>query len=349
MASFKFTLFADAHYKKGMYATTVEDMRSIFRRAAETKSEAVLHCGDMCNDYVGSPELVKEYLQNNCGLPVYGVYGNHELEGPDNSMNKVTPLLTNDEKVIWGTEDGKIGDGQVAYYYVDKGDFRIIGTDTNYSFNPSIGEWEHNATRSYGPPSGNLYGNSLGPVQFAWLEKLLISSAKEEKKCIILSHASYTEEINNGAPEHVAVQQLFARVNAMKKGTVLMAINGHYHTNRALKKEGVVYFDMNTTRNCWWQLEKDPHYSDGQGRYIEEFDDHGNVIGQKWQNYNELWMSPNTWFSKDALSAVVTVTDSGDITVEGTESEWAYGIVPENVWDASEPRVSSVEFKADQE
>lgn len=345
MNKITFTVFSDMHYKKGMYATTVGDLKAVIKRAKESSSEFVLHGGDMCNDYIGSPELITTYL--NSGIPVYGVYGNHELESPDNSMDKVTPLLTNDKDVVWGTEDGKIGDGSVAYYHKDIKNFRLIFTDTNYSFNPKTGEWEHNTTCSYGPPAGNMYGNSLGPVQFAWLEKLLISSAKEGRKCIIVSHASYIEEISNGTPDHIAVEQLFARVNAMKKGTVMLAINGHYHTNRSFEKAGILYFDMNTTRNCWWQGVKEPHYVEGQGFECEALDEEGNITGTFHKDYSELWMSGNTWFSEDPLSAVITVTDEGEITIEGCESRWVYGLVPEKAWPWCEPRVSSGTFKLD--
>ena len=319
MSSLKFTAFSDMHYRKGMYSTTVADLMTVIERAKDTGSELMVHCGDMCNDYTGSPELIKPYL--NSDLPVYGVYGNHELEG-QNSMETITPKLTNDE-VVWGTKDGKISDGTIAYYYKDIREYRIVGTDTNYSFNPKTGKWEHNTTCSYGPPAGNLQGNSLGPVQFAWLEDVLLDAAKQGKKCIVLSHASYRGEISNGTPDWVAVDNLFARVNAMKKGTVIMALNGHYHTNRMFEKNNIVYFDINTTRNIWWQIQNEPHYTEGQGQEVEVVDEEGNITGTKWIDYTELWMHPHTWFCDDALSAAVTVEDDGSITTEGAESKWA--------------------------
>lgn len=340
MSKLTFTAFSDMHYRVGMYSTTVKDLMTVIDRAKNSGSEFIVHCGDMCNNYVESPELIKPYLGS--GIPVYGVYGNHELEGK-NSMEMVTPQLTNDREVVWGTEDGKIGDGTIAYYYKDIGEYRIVGTDTNYSFNPELGEWEHNPTCSWGPPAGNLFGNSLGPVQFAWLEKTLISAAREGKKCIILSHASFHKSISGGTPDVEGVQNLFARVNAMRKGTVTMVLNGHYHTNRMFKEKGIVYFDINTTRNIWWQLQKEPHYVDGQGQMVEQLDEQGNVIGEKWQNYNTLWMAENTWFCEDALSAVVTIDDD-KITIAGVESKWVYDMAPERAYDVCEPRISSRTF-----
>ena len=115
-----------------------------------------------------------------------------------------------------------------------------------------------------------MFGNSLGPVQFAWLEKTLIASAKLGKKCLILSHTSFHKDISGGTPDTPGVQQLVARVNAMKKGTITMVLNGHYHANRMFEENGIVYFDINTTRNIWWQLQKEPHYVDGQGQMVEQ-------------------------------------------------------------------------------
>lgn len=347
MNTIKFAVFSDAHYKNGVYAVGISDLSSILEGAKAANCSLVVQCGDLCNDYIGSKAFIDTYL--NSGISVYGVYGNHELEC-HNTISFVTPRLTNDSSVIWGTEDGKIGDRTTPYYHKDMGVFRFVFLDTNYSFNPELGEWEHNRTSSYGPPKGNLFGYSLGAKQFYWLEKLLISSAKEGKKCILVSHDSFTEEIGHGTavggtPDHVAIQQLFARVNAMKKGTVMMSINGHHHTNILLQKDNILYFDVNAIRNCWWQRDKEPHYKEGQGQFTEEIDQNGNVTGRKWQNFSDLSMGSNTWFSDEPLSAIVTITDEGEITIEGVTSKWAYGVRPEKALDNCVPMISSGIFK----
>ena len=77
---------------------------------------------------------------------------------------------------------------------------------------------------------------------------------------------------------------------------------------------------------------------------VEELDEQGNVIGEKWQDYNTLWMSENTWFCEDALSAVVTITDE-EISIDGVESKWVYDMKPEQAYDVCEPRISSKTFK----
>ena len=60
----KFSVFADLHYKYMMYAPTVEDLDKILKRANENNVDFVIHCGDFCNDYIGSPELWNTYLNN---------------------------------------------------------------------------------------------------------------------------------------------------------------------------------------------------------------------------------------------------------------------------------------------
>ncbi len=341
----KFSLFADFHYKKGMYAVTLEDLTAILNRAEKEEVEAILHAGDFSNDYNGSKEVIEPLLNNKMGVTVCGVYGNHELEC-GNTMSDVTKFLTNDKNAVWGTKDGKIGDGSIAYYYTDIKNFRIICTDSNYSFNKE-GFWEHNRTGSWGSPSENIFGNSLGTEQLNWLEKVLIKSAQEGKKCIVISHDSYSGKFRSTSPDAEYIRRLFARVNAMKSGTVLMAINGHIHTNNAEIIDNVFYLDMNTTRNSWWQLKGSEHYGEEHTYSFTEYEN-GKAIKTYDRSYGEDRMSKNTWYTKDPLSAIVTISEDGEITIDGTESEYVYGIIPpETKWNDCEPRVLSGNWKLD--
>ncbi len=342
MEKIKFCLFADLHYKKGMYVPTVTDLEKIFERAKESDSMFVLHAGDFCNDYKGSPELVQAYLNNSYGLPVYGVYGNHELESADNGMANVTPCLTNRE-VVWGTPDGKIGDGSIAYYYFDVDNFRFVCLDTNYSKNPITEEWEHNASVSHGPPKGNLLGNSMGPVQLQWLEDLLVRSAEEKKKCVVIGHCGFSG-LWWSNPEAEAVRAIYAKVNAIEEGTVLFSINGHLHTDRQGVVDDVVYMDVNTVRNnLWVPNDKAVEHYGAMTYPFVDYDADGNEISRRDRLISEIRMAKNTWFNADPISAIVTVWEDGRMEIEGTESRWLYDIppcVPHN-GDFIAPRVSS--------
>ena len=343
--SIRFALFADLHYKKGMYIAGVADLEAIFKRAKESQAELVLHAGDFCNDYQHSVELTDAYLNNSYDLPVYGIYGNHELESPDNAMSNVTPCLTNRE-VVWGTPDGKIGDGSIAYYYFDVDGFRFICSDMNYSQNPETGEWEHNRSASYCAPKGNLYANSLGRVQLKWIEDVLADAAYTGKKCIFLSHCGVSE-FWNSSPDAAAVRALFEKTNAIKQGTVLMAINGHLHTHHLAEKDGVVYFDVNTVRNTKWVSNEQAteHYGGITYPFVE-YDDEGNEVASYDRPISELRMAKNQWFSTHPLSAIVTVWENGKIEIDGSESTWLNDIMPlpERIGDGVMPCIKSACF-----
>ena len=334
--SITFSLFADLHYKKGMYVASVEDLQKIFRRAEQDGSELVLHLGDMCNDYLHSPEITDAYLNNSQGLEVYGVYGNHELETEGNTMATVTPCLTNmPDRVVWGTENGKIGDGSIAYYYFDKDCFRFICLDSNYSKNPVTNEYEHNLPASWGAPSGNLVPESLGARQMKWLRATLLSAAKQEKRCIVLSHSSFSG-LWQKCDDAEAVRAIFREANELRKGTVLLAVNGHLHTDHSAVIEDVLYLDVNTVRNGLWvakpfypYAEKDINAPQYTFNYIE-YDTNGEAIASFERPLSSLSMGAQTLFYADSLSATVTLRDDGHISIKGSVSEWMYGIEPDS-------------------
>lgn len=344
--SLTFAVFSDFHYKEGMYLSPLADMEAILKRANDNKADFIIHSGDLCNDFKGSPELVNLYLDNAYGLPAYGVYGNHELESEGNSMEIVTPLLTNrKDSVIWGTSDGKIGNGGVAYYYFDKGNFRIVCTDTNYSYSEALGEWQHNTTNSYGEPQGNIYVNSLGPVQLEWLEKVLMDAANSGKQCIVMGHATFNTYWGGYSSDAEAVLGFYKKANAIRKGTVIMSVNGHYHTNRTAVSDGIVFFDVNTTRNGYWKCCQGEHYSTEHTFEYIKYNENGSITSVETAPIEKLWQSQNTWFFDAPLSAIVTVSSAGEITIEGSEANWLYGIVPPNISEYTAPEITDGSFE----
>ena len=341
----RFAVFADLHYKKGMYASTVADLETVLQRANECDAEFVVHAGDFSNDYLRSPEITRTYLNNRYNLPAYGVYGNHELEGKDNSMDIVTPLLNNRE-VIWGTANGKIGDGSIAYFYTDIKNFRLICLDTNYSQNPDTYVWEHNTTQSYGPPLENLNEDSIDPIQIAWLDKIVTDAARTGKSCIVVSHGSFSG-LWQSSPSSEVVRAIFKKANSIRKGTVILAINGHLHTNRAAVREDVAYFDVNTVRNTLWVPNEQafPHY-DGVICSIMDYDEEGNALSLRDVDISNLRMAKNTWFTAEPLSAIVTVGTDGRIEIEGAESSYLDGIIPKfDLGEEVSPKILSATFK----
>lgn len=314
--SFKFTVFADFHYKKGMYDATVEDLNVIFDRANKFGAKLVVSLGDFCNDYKGSPEIVDAFLNNKYNLPVYNIYGNHELETIGNTFEFVTLLLTN-QKVNFANGKG--------YYYFDVNEYRFICLDTNYSFNEKLNIWEHNKEASWGAPDGNIKCHSLAPEQVKWFSLVVEDAIDKDKKCIICTHASL--EFYSGINESQEIKEIISKANARKKNSVILAMNGHYHTDGFVVKDGVCYFDLKAVKNGFWMESNDYHYQKGQGFLFADYD--GLTVKEsKHVDYNDLSQGKNTWFFDAPLSANVEIFTDGEILVHGIECGWAYGLKP---------------------
>ncbi len=341
MKEIKFVLFADLHYKKEMYMSMVSDLAYILKRGKDNGVDFAIHCGDMCNDYIRSPELINTYLKNPYDMPAYGLYGNHELESEGNSMARVTPLLNNRE-VVWGTADGKIGDGSVGYYYFDLNGYRIICVDTNYSWNPQKECYEHNLTCSYGEPRGNVKVNSLGPVQLLWLEQTLNDAAEQKLQCLIFAHESFSG-VWSSSPDTAAVQEMIRRVNAKQPRTVRMVINGHLHSNHENVLDNVVHWDTNTVRNGLWMPIREPHYTNETFLYTD-YDEQGNETRAWERPLTDLWMHCQTWFYADPLCAIVTLREDGYIKVDGAQSSWYADVVPTTDKYPLDPSITSKEY-----
>jgi 3',5'-cyclic AMP phosphodiesterase CpdA len=359
--SVKFLIFADFHYKKRMYASTISDLNRILKRAADENVDFVIHAGDFCNEYVISPEVKEAYLHNKYGLKVYGICGNHELEhmnmpheeplDGEHPMQYFAPFLTNDiNGVVWGTADGKpAAHWEIAYYHFDRKGIRFVCADTQYSYSEARGAWEHNPDLN--APKGNICTESLGPVQRVWLESVLTDAARRNIPCVVFSHSAFAKGWAN-SHEHAAARELFGRINAIRKGTVIAAVNGHRHSdNDAEMIDGVLYLDINSALNGWWQRESEAHYGPEHTFDFEDYDKDGNYLGTKKLSYGALSMGGQTWFFRDPLSAVVTVAEDGRVTVDGMETEWAYGIAPPAETAGTlyfvRPRITSGTYKAE--
>ena len=340
-----FALLSDFHYMEGVYMSSVADLESILDRANNASADFIMHAGDFSNHYAYSPELINAYLYNKYNLPALGVYGNHETEGIGNlnTMEYVTPLLNNCE-VVWGTQDGKIStDGSVGYYYYEKNGFRIIGLDTNYFLMSDTKEWKHipAGVANISDPTDISLG--LGQEQLAWLENTLMDAAEKDIPCIVVSHIGFSG-VRNSSGQHTEVRALFEKANDKQPGTVLMAISGHLHTNHIDMVDNVLYLDVNTTRNTGWHGSGTAHYGDKTFTQVQ-YDDEGNAIGTVETKLDDLGQGAHTWFSTDPLSAIVRVSSSGRISIEGTDSTWLYDIVPNlRIPHGEEPSILSGTF-----
>ena len=344
MKKLSFSVFADFHYENEVNGVSTDDLQQILDRAKENKVDFVIHCGDFCKQGITSLQLFDTYFNN--GLRTYGIYGNHELEG--SVMPFTTPRLTNDREVVWGTEDGKIGDGYTAYYYFDINGYRIVCTDTNYSYSASEDKWVHNERFSWGPPRENIPSrlyNALGPKQLKWLENVLADAAEKDLTCIVFSHATFCPLWKRDCCDDAKVREIFARINAKKPKTVIAAINGHYHTNHMGMVDGIFYFDVNS-RDGEWKLQGTSHYTKEHTFIYNEYNCYGEKVRSYERELSTYHQADKSWHYADPLNAIVTVNGDDEIIVEGMESDWRFGIAPEHeLCDGMEPRISSGTFK----
>lgn len=348
----KFCLFSDFHYKKRMYAATISMMQEIIDKAEREEADFILNCGDACNDYYGSPEFINCFLKNDKDIPVYGVYGNHELESANNSMAFVTPNICNRaQDVIWGTEDKQIGDGNIAYYYFDYESFRIICLDTNYSFNPIEKIWEHNKTSWWTFPKGNINTYALGDRQIQWLKAVVDDAANKGKHCILVAHAPFIKEWrlfdkSMTLDDCDIVAEIINSANAKKAKTVIACFNGHWHTDRHLVRDGVLFFDTNAALNGFWEDgHAEDHYLKTHTFDFIDYDDNGIPKGEAAKvPLGETGMGKETWYFKRPLSAIVEISADCSIRIYGEKTGWKYGILPKTENKAVKPEISSICF-----
>ena len=352
MASVKFTLFADLHYIKEYYACTPKHLEMIIDRADASESEFMMQLGDFTNDIIGSREVVDMYLNNKYGLPAYGIYGNHELECMHHgkadqdipeTMIYVTPYLTNRaDEVHWGTPDGKPApDGSIAYYWFEKGGFRFVCTDCGYSYNAATDEWEHNRNL-YVRTKGNSPTECVGAVQRAWMEEVLTDAAHKDIPCVVFSHPTFHSPWGGAAGDADLVCEVFNRVNEIRQGTVVAVINGHKHSDHAIIRDNIVFLDINVVINGLWKGTGEPHYGEDLTFEYPMYDAEGNYVKTVEKQVCKLHAAEKTWFFKDPLSCVITVSDRGFVTVDGAETEWLGGVEP---LTDKKPRISSRSYK----
>ncbi len=313
----KFLVFADSHYRKGQYRTQVGDMEKIMRRAHDEQVDFVIHAGDFSNDYQNSPEFLNAYLNNPWQIPVYGVYGNHELEF-DNTMPFVSAHLCNRDVCF---APPVYNEGVSGHWYADIKDYRLIGLDTNFSYNREQGCWERNMGLAC--RADNHVKDSLSPAQLNWLYDRLYEAHAQKKGVIVVSHAGLCDLSFEWSPDAEQAQNIFSKF----PGTVLMAINGHYHTDHLSVRGGVCYFDVNSAINGCWAVQKEAHYAQEDAFEHTEYDAAGRPIKTVRMAFNQLLQGKNTWSFKEPLNAVVTI-DGAYIDIQGSKTEWDCGVVP---------------------
>lgn len=186
-----------------------------------------------------------------------------------------------------------------GYKYVDKNGFRIIITDPNYCFKE--GKYIHYSKGNYFKLGG---GAHVPPEQLEWLKDTIENSPFP---CIVTSHQSY-ERDNASCSNYLQVRKIFNDANEKNPGRVRLVINGHHHHDNIRILDGIVYFDLNSASYEWVPKAHD--------KYPPEI-------------ANKHRFARNTVMYNDPISAIITMTTDGQLTIEGQKSSFLNGITRE--------------------
>lgn len=267
----KFAIASDFHAQD--VPDGEERIASFIRAAKDEKVDFIIELGDFCR--LDSAGQVYLKLWDSFEGDKYHVIGNHD-------MDSYTP----EEYVAGMKMPGR-------YYSFDKGDFHFIVLDGNNLYDGK--EYTHYAKANYYvDPKMRAF---IDPEQMAWLKQDL---AATDKKCVLFSHQSIEQFLNNGATVRQILEEENRRAGFKK---VVLAFGGHNHSNYTKEINGITYMQINSASYVW--IDKP---SMTEKRYTKEVNDKYSLL-----KYSMTYTK--------ALYAIVTLNSEGAI-VKGTEAEF---------------------------
>ena len=252
----------------------VHRVATFIKAANDEKVDFIIELGDFCR--LDSASQVYRDLWNSFPGSKYHVIGNHDMDR-------------------YTFEEYTQGMNMPARYYsFDQGDFHFIVLDGNNLFDGK--KYTHYARANYYVDAKKRA--HIDPEQMDWLKKDL---AATNKRCILFSHQSIEEALNNGAEVRKILEAENQRAGFKK---VVMAFGGHNHSNYSKEINGITYVQINSASYVWigepTQTEK---------RYSKEINDRfGGIL-----KYSMTYTEP--------LYAIVTLNSKG-ATLKGTEAEF---------------------------
>ena len=247
---------------------------TFIKAANDEKVDFIIELGDFCR--LDSASQVYRDLWNSFPSDKYHVIGNHDMDR-------------------YTFEEYTQGMNMPARYYsFDQGDFHFIVLDGNNLFDGK--KYTHYARANYYVDAKKRA--HIDPEQMEWLKKDL---AATNKRCILFSHQSIEEALNNGAEVRKILEAENQRAGFKK---VVMAFGGHNHSNYSKEINGITYVQINSASYVWigepTQTEK---------RYSKEINDRfGGIL-----KYSMTYTEP--------LYAIVTLNSKG-ATLKGTDAEF---------------------------
>ena len=314
---FKVCVFSDLHYTPGVYTNDdPEFLEKILARAELERCDMVVQLGDMVQNVAERPvrKLIERY--NSFKIPSYHVLGNHEHDGT--SFEETLDVL--------GLERG--------YYSVDKGGFRFIVLDPNYFCNEP-GKFIHHSKGNYFHRSMMSTINWIPPGQMEWLRSVLETSPYP---CVVLAHQSFERGPGGDMVQNAAeVRRLFNEINAKNPGRIRLVVNGHLHVDNLRLLDNIAYWDVNSANMYYWGPKQNAYPRE----YLERHAGAPYTYG----------CCEDTLGWKDPLSAILTLYPNGRIKIDGSYSDWLFGVTPKDVgfdeYDKSDRLIAPVIKSAD--
>ncbi|MBQ6849146.1 MAG: metallophosphoesterase [Clostridia bacterium] len=275
-----FLAFGDLHHYPGVfYPDKEERWEKILARSIEENADFIVGLGDYVHEPAVNGALAERMLASTKDLIL--CLGNHDTEHAP--MEEVLPL--------YGMPHN--------YYFVDRGGYRFILLDANYTIND--GEYVH-----YNPGVENRTKRGvIPPDQLAWLEQTIAASSTP---CVLLSHHSI--ERPDGMLNKDRVWEIIHRANQHRPHAVVLYINGHYHRDYCTIVNGVCCLELNSASYQW----VNPPF----GGYPAEVLAHGRAMA-----YTLNFSQP--------LSALITLEGATRITIRGVTGEYMFGLTAADV------------------
>ncbi|MBO7720868.1 MAG: metallophosphoesterase [Kiritimatiellae bacterium] len=193
-----------------------------------------------------------------------------------------------------------------GHYSFDRGGFRFVIADPNY-FSEKPGVFVHHENGNYFRRSKNSSINWIPPEQLEWMRDVIFNSPYP---CVVMSHQSFERPpVSHGVMNKEDVQAIFNEANRRWPGRVRLVINGHNHMDHLRVMDGILYWDVNSANYKWFN---DPHKS-----YPAEY-----IAKHSGACHNIGWKEP--------LSAVLTLWPEGRVRIEGSRSEFLFGVSPKD-------------------
>ncbi len=195
---------------------------SAFVDAAKAeKVDFIIELGDFCRLDSASAPYRQKWAEFNGAS--YHVIGNHDMD-----------KYTHEEYTAGMGMPGR-------YYSFDRGDFHFIVLDGNNLYDGE--KYTHYARANYYVDMSKRA--FVDAEQMDWLRRDL---AATNKRCVLFSHQSIEQAMNNGAEVRAILEAENKRAGFKK---VVLCFGGHNHSNYTKQINGITYMQINSASYVW--------------------------------------------------------------------------------------------------